>query len=217
MINICFHGIGRPQRDLEPGEGRYWISADLYARVLDEISDRTDVQISFDDGNVSDIETGLEGLRQHRRTAAFFVLAGRLDQPGSLTSDNLRELVRSGMSVGSHGMDHVPWRSLSENRRRREFVEARHRISDAAGSQVDEAALPLGRYDRRTLTHLRQLGYRRVFSSDRQPNRPGAWLQHRFSIRADDTIHGIRGSILTPQAGWELAQARGKSLLKRLR
>ena len=157
------------------------------------------------------------GSCEHKRTATFFVLAGRLDQSGSLASDDLRELVGQGMRIGSHGMDHLPWPSLSEAGRRREFSEARQRISEAAGSAVDEAALPLGRYDRRTLVALRNLGYARVFSSDRQAVRGDTWLQHRFSLRADDTIDSVRASILTPPPRWRRAQARGKSLVKRLR
>ena len=30
VTNICFHGIGVPERELEPGEERYWISQDAY-------------------------------------------------------------------------------------------------------------------------------------------------------------------------------------------
>jgi hypothetical protein len=52
--NICFHGIGKPQRELEPDEGGYWTSVDEYKRILDEISAWPDVRITFDDGNVTD-------------------------------------------------------------------------------------------------------------------------------------------------------------------
>ena len=168
VINICFHGIGAPQRLLEPDEDRYWISKDLFIQVLDEVTDRSDVAISFDDGNVSDIEVGLDGLVQHNRQATFFVLAGRLGQSGSLSGKDLEELQRHGMKIGSHGMDHVPWRFLGEDQSQAELVEARQLISQAAGEPVVEAALPLGQYDRTVLSHLKRLGYRRVFSSDRR-------------------------------------------------
>src|SRR5207249_4098380 len=36
-INICFHGVGTPRRELEPGEDVYWISEDAFRRILDEI------------------------------------------------------------------------------------------------------------------------------------------------------------------------------------
>lgn len=217
MINLCFHGIGVPARDLEPGEAGYWITEDFYARVLDEVAGRDDVRLSFDDGNVSDVAVGLEGLEQHGRTATFFVIAARLDQPGSLSGDDVRALRDRGMAIGSHGMDHVPWRGLSEAAQQRELVEARQVLSQVVGAPVDEAALPLGRYERRTLTRLRQLGYRHVHTSDRQATEPDRWLQHRFSLRADDTLERLRDEVLRPQPVARRVLAGLKSTVKQLR
>jgi len=217
VINICFHGIGSPQRSLEPDEDRYWISKDFYMRVLGEVADRPDVVLSFDDGNSSDVALGLDGLLEHNLTATFFVLAGRLDQAGSLAARDLEELRRHGMKIGSHGMNHVPWRFLTDAERVRELIEARELISQAAGESVVQAALPLGRYDRRVLADLRQLGYQRVFSSDRQRTNMRAWLQPRFSIRADDTIESVRSTILATPTRLNSLRTKGITVLKRIR
>ena len=106
---ICFHGIGTPGREIEPGEARYWIAADAFLGMLDVLAACPAVRISFDDGNASDVEVALEALRKRRLTASFFVLAGRLGSAGSLDAEALRELDRAGMTVGTHGMDHRPW------------------------------------------------------------------------------------------------------------
>jgi peptidoglycan/xylan/chitin deacetylase (PgdA/CDA1 family) len=217
VINICFHGIGTPQRSLEPGEDRYWISKELYARVLEETAERDDIAISFDDGNASDIELGLDGLLKRKRSASFFVLAGRLGRPGSLTASDVEELRRYGMTIGTHGMDHVPWRSLTRAQQERELVHARQMIAEAAGTPVCEAALPLGAYDRKVLVNLRRLGYHRVYSSDRRSMNVGAWLQPRFSIRADDTIESIRSTILAAPPHLRDLKARAAGVVKRLR
>lgn len=217
VINICFHGVGTPQRELEPDEDRYWISRALFDQVLDEVVEHRDVAISFDDGNASDIEVGLDGLVARDLTATFFVLAGRLDSPGSLSSSDLQELRRHGMRIGSHGMDHVPWRFLSGDGVQRELVMARQMISQAAGARADEAALPLGRYDRTLLSQLKRQGYRRVFSSDRRRARTGTWLQPRFSVRAGDTIESVRSEILTSQSVVKRARATAVGIIKRLR
>jgi peptidoglycan/xylan/chitin deacetylase (PgdA/CDA1 family) len=217
MINICFHGIGSPRRSLETDEDAYWISKDLYARVLDEVAPRRDVTLSFDDSNISDIESGLDGLLQHELTATFFIIAGRLGHDGSLTTRDLEELRRHGMKIGTHGMDHVPWRSLTYSQREREFVDARKIIAEAAGAPVCEAALPLGRYDRAVLSTLRSLGYHRVYSSDRRRTNLNAWLQPRFSIRADDTIESIRSTILARPPRLHELKTRAVGVVKRLR
>lgn len=217
MINVCFHGVGTPARALEPDEDRYWISADTYHRVLDEVAGRDDVALSFDDGNASDVEIGLPGLLERGLAATFFMLAGRTGSPGSLGAEDLVGLVSAGMRVGSHGMDHVPWRSLDDDDLRRELDDARAEIASTTGTVVDEAAMPLGRYDRRVLTALRRRGYRHVYSSDRRRARSGAWLQPRYSLRSTDTLDSFRREVLaTPNP---IATARGLAvgLVKRLR
>jgi peptidoglycan/xylan/chitin deacetylase (PgdA/CDA1 family) len=198
VVNLCFHGIGTPGRLMEPGEDAYWISPDLYHRVLDLATEDRRVRLSFDDGNASDVEIALPGLLERGLSATFFVLAGRLDRPGSLSGNEVRELAATGMRIGSHGMDHRPWRGLDEHDLDRELVEARHRLAAAAGTTVHEAALPLGRYDRRVLRAVRRLGYSHLHTSDRGWGRGEAWLQPRFSVRLGDSVESVRRDMLTP-------------------
>jgi peptidoglycan/xylan/chitin deacetylase (PgdA/CDA1 family) len=195
VINICFHGIGTPGRTLEPGETGYWIDHATYLDAVSAIASWPGTEVSFDDGNSSDVELGLEALLRHGLRASFFVIADRIDTPGSLSTDQLRELVRHGMGVGSHGMHHRPWPATTQRERVVELHAARERIADASGVAVDEAACPLGRYDRSVLDELRRAGYTRVFTSDRRAGRRGAWLQPRFSFRADDDAASFRAHL----------------------
>ena len=217
IVNVCFHGIGTPARELEPGESRYWISVDTYQRMLDEIATWPSVRISFDDGNASDVEIGLPGLIERGLTADFFVLAGRLDAPGSLGEAAVKELAASGMTIGTHGMRHIPWRGLSPAASHAELVDAREKIQACSGAVVDTAACPLGRYDRRLLSDLRRLGYRRVFTSDRRAARAGAWLQPRFSVQAGDTAESFRAAALTHPPLRRRARATLVGAIKRWR
>jgi len=217
LINICFHGIGTPHRELEPGEDAYWIAADRYLRILDEISTWPSVRISFDDGNASDVEIALPALGQQGLTARFFVLAGRLGSPGSLAWADVRELASRGMTVGSHGMSHRSWRGMDQATWHTELVEARHRIEDASGCAVTEAACPLGRYDRRVLAELRDLGYQRVYTSDRRTCAQGRWLQPRFSVHCDDTPESLRAAVLRKPGRGRRSGESLVGLAKRLR
>lgn len=197
VINVCFHGVGEPRRELEPGEDAYWITAEMFGRILDDVRNwPARVRLSFDDGNASDAEIGLPALVERGLHADFFVLAGRLGTPGSLDDDGVRELKRHGMGVGTHGMRHRSWRGMDPATRDEELVTARERLAEVAGCPVEDAACPLGRYDRRVLTELRRLGYRRVYTSDRRPAWRDAWLQPRFSVRHDDTPETLRAAAL---------------------
>lgn len=197
LINLCFHGIGRPRRVLEEGESAYWIEDATYRRVLDLAVEDPRIRLSFDDGNASDVELGLPALLERGLTATFFLLAGRLDQPGSVSRADVQSLVSAGMRVGSHGMDHRPWRGLDAAGLDRELVDARIELEAVSGTAVEQVALPLGRYDRRILHRLRRTGYAAVHTSDRTWARSGAWLQPRFSLRAGDSVDTVRREMLT--------------------
>ena len=184
--------------------------------VLDEVAGRPDVKLTFDDGNESDAEIALPALRERGLTAQFFPLAGRLTQPGSLKREHLRSLRDAGMAIGSHGMHHVPWRQLSTEDCYRELVAARDQLVEASEGPINEAALPLGRYDRSVLRALRRLGYEKAFSSDRAPAWSQAWLQPRYSIQSDDTVDTVRTILAGPSARESLT-TRTKILIKRFR
>ena len=97
IINLTFHGIGEPERALEPGEEQFWLDSDQFQSALDSVVGRSDVRITFDDGNASDLEQALPGLRQRGLTATFFVVAGRLGDPGFLDEQDVRALAAAGM------------------------------------------------------------------------------------------------------------------------
>lgn len=213
-ILLCFHGIGRCAIEREPGEREYWISRDTFAGVLDLVAGVGGVGVSFDDGNRSDVEVALPELRSRGLHATFFPLAGRLEDPASLSAADLVELRAAGMDVGSHGWRHVPFAALPEPEARREMVDARVALAEASQGAIDELALPLGRYDRHALRGLRREGYRTVYTSDRFPAKAGAWLQARYSVSAADSVESVRDVLLRRRPIGE-AVARGKSLVKR--
>lgn len=215
-INLCFHGIGTVRDERESGEARYWVTEELFLSVLDEVRSNTGVRLSFDDGNRSDIAVALRALLERNLTATFFPLAGRLNDPASLNAADLRALRAAGMEIGTHGWTHRPWRGLDTEQARRELLQARSAIAEASGGPVHDAALPLGRYDRRLLHRLKRIGYRTVYTSDRFPARESAWLQARYSVTADDTVESIR-SVIQHRPGWADVRPIGAMAVKRLR
>jgi peptidoglycan/xylan/chitin deacetylase (PgdA/CDA1 family) len=217
VFNLCFHGIGAPQRPLEEDEDQYWVGVDQFDELLGSIRHDPSIRITFDDGNASDFSHALPALLRHGLTATFFVVAARLDQPGSLTSENVRELVRAGMTVGSHGLAHRPWRSVDDAALRAEMAASRL-IADVVGAPVHEAACPFGSYDRRVLTALRRHGFSRVYTVDEGHARRGAWLQTRYTIRSNDTPADIeRRAVPERCLSSAYLTRRTKTLIKRWR
>lgn len=202
VINLCFHGVGKPQRDLEPGEDQYWVSEGTFLSILDEVVGRPDVRLSFDDGNASDAEFALPALLERRLVADFFPIAARLDTAGSLGREQIRSLASSGMTIGSHGMHHQPWRGLRGRDLDEEFDTARAILAEAAGADISRVACPMGSYGRHVLRELKARGYSWVGTSDRLPAHRDSWLQPRFSVRGQDdaeSIVAIMIQVLSPR------------------
>ena len=211
LLNLCFHGIGFPgERDLEPQEDSFWVGVDAFEEMLEVIARYPPVGITFDDGNASDARIALPALRRRGLRASFFVIAGRCDEPGSLSRADVRELARQGMTVGCHGMHHRNWRRLDADGIREEFVDARRLLADAAGEPVREASCPFGDYDGRVLRELRHHDFSRVYTIDGRPARPDAWLQSRYIVRSEDTPERIAELARNPRQ--ELARGVVRSL-----
>ena len=182
---LTFHGIGDPPRPVQESERSVWISKPQFEAVLDAISDREDVILTFDDGNASDAEIALPALARQGRTAIFFLVAGRLDEPGFVTTEDATKLVEAGMTVGSHGLHHTAWTALDQPDLVSDLNEARAVLEAATGRPVTEASCPFGQYDRRVLAALRQLDYEHVYTSDGGTTRERSWLRHRTTVDSD--------------------------------
>jgi peptidoglycan/xylan/chitin deacetylase (PgdA/CDA1 family) len=183
VVNLTVHGIGPTVRELEPGEDGTWVSVEQFEQVLDAVAGRPDVRLTFDDGNASDLEIALPRLLERGLSAEFFVLAGRLGEPGRLAEDGVRELIRAGMRVGSHGWAHRDWRRIEPAQVNEEFADAHRVLTELTRKPVTRVAIPFGSYDRNVIGHLRRAKVTCAYTSDGGRARPDAWLQARNSLR----------------------------------
>lgn len=185
---LNFHGIGRPERHLDPGEAPFWLSREVFCDVLDRVVDHPDrsrLVITFDDSNSSDIAIALPELLERGLIGAFFILTGRLGQPGSLDRADVAELHADGMSIGSHGTDHSDFTALPPDGLAEELVRSKQVLEDVCAAPVDSLAIPFGRYNSSALRAIRKAGYRTVYTSDGGSARTGRYLQPRRSLRRD--------------------------------
>jgi peptidoglycan/xylan/chitin deacetylase (PgdA/CDA1 family) len=216
-INLTFHGIGTPARQLDPGEALVWVSDDRFLALLDRAAGRENVAISFDDGNASDVERALPALRERGLRATFFVVAGRLGLPHFLDEDGVRALADAGMEIGCHGMQHRPWRGLDDVALDDELVKAKAVLERAVGQPVTRAACPFGSYDRRVLSRLRGSGYAHVYTSDRGTARCGDFIQARNSVGPDDDPGLLDRIVDLDVSGHRALRRRAKLTIKRWR
>jgi peptidoglycan/xylan/chitin deacetylase (PgdA/CDA1 family) len=214
---LTFHGLGEgiPPGATE-GERKVWVPVDWLEAILEALP-AEGVKLAFDDGNASDFEHGLQALTRVGRTASFFVLADRVGSPGYLTASQIWTMRAEGMSIGSHGVSHIDWRTLSEDGLERELVGSRKMLEEMLEGPVLEAACPFGSYDRRVLRGLKAAGYRRVYSSDGGSTRAGGWVAARNTVhRGLELERWVELASAGPH-GFPNPALAGKRLVKRLR
>jgi peptidoglycan/xylan/chitin deacetylase (PgdA/CDA1 family) len=217
VLNILVHGIGSADRELDPGEEQVWVSTEQFERLLDAVAERTDVRISFDDGNSSDVDIALPRLVERGLTAEFFLLAGALGERGRVDHAGVRTLLDAGMAIGSHGWSHRDWRRIDSAQAREELDDAHRVLGEVTGRPVSRVAIPFGSYDRHVLRLLRAAGVTRAYTSDGGRVRPDAWLQARNSLRHDMDATWI-ARVLDPDTSLtQRARGTAARAVKRLR
>ena len=100
--------------------------------------------LTFDDGNISDYEVALPILQRHRVGAVFFIVSSWIGQPGFMNWEQVRELHRAGMQIGSHSATHPYLPKLSKSALCEELIRSREIIEDQIGARVDTFAIPFG-------------------------------------------------------------------------
>lgn len=127
------------------------------------------VGLTFDDGYEDFITTAMPILQRHGFTATVFVLAGRLggenewSRPGPskalLTADQVRDIDRAGMEIGSHGLKHVSLLKTDDEQLDAEIVQSRKILREIIGRDVGGFCYPYGYLDARVVEAARAAGY----------------------------------------------------------
>ncbi len=164
--------------------------------------------LTFDDGYQGVLDHGIPILEALGWPATLFLVAGRLglgsdwERRGGghrlLDEAGVRELVRRGFSVQSHGFTHADLNALADDARlEHELTASRQRLEALTGSAVRTIAYPYGRTDGRVQSAAREAGYEWAFGVRSGFNRPGVDPMdlRRLDIRAGDGPRRLRRKV----------------------
>ena len=215
-VILMYHRLGSGQlAEREPGEHLYTVAPEDFEAQLETLKSgacspcdvsairhsgsgsRNPVAITFDDGNASDHSVALPALARRGLPAAFFVTPAWVGSPGFMDWPAIRELADAGMTIGAHGLEHVPLSSLSEDELRRQLAEARRAIEARIARPVEWLALPGGFGGSREVVAAREVGFRNVLGSVPRLARSGASDEPipRFSVRQGQSLASFRALV----------------------
>lgn len=123
------------------------------------------ILISVDDGYVDDIRTVLPDLQRFHMVATFFVITGRMTEPGFMSAEQIRALDRAGMDVGDHTAHHLDLRMLTPSELRSETAGSRQVLQGVLGHPVYFFAYPFGAFDDAVVSAVRTAGFTMAYTT----------------------------------------------------
>jgi peptidoglycan/xylan/chitin deacetylase (PgdA/CDA1 family) len=124
------------------------------------------VVLTFDDGLCSHYERVFPALLEGGLTATFFVTTALLGSPGYLSWSQVREMSAAGMTIGSHGREHIDYCGLEAAAAQRELYGSRLALEDALGRPAFTFSAPYGFLSHSLITSARQAGFHWICSSN---------------------------------------------------
>ena len=121
--------------------------------------------LTFDDGNSSDADIALPLLLEMNCSATFFLIADKINTPNFISYSQARELVNSGMALGSHSVTHRDMRMLTSLQQREELLSSKMRIEDKVGYSVKYFSFPYGKFNSELVQMALNCGYEKVCTS----------------------------------------------------
>ncbi|RIK39712.1 MAG: hypothetical protein DCC55_17220 [Chloroflexi bacterium] len=119
------------------------------------------VVITFDDGYRDHYENALPLLLKHGMIATFFVVTDFIDEqrPGYLTWEMVRAMHEAGMSIESHGRNHVSLRGKDSDYLVWQALGSLETIEYELGVRPRFISYPGGEYDRLAVEIFRSANY----------------------------------------------------------
>lgn len=115
--------------------------------------------LTFDDGYEDNYTTMLPILEAHGMTAVVYVITNELGKPGYLTFDELKDMERRGLEIGSHTADHLPLITLDETTRRRQVRESKIYLEWSGLEPICSLSYPNGAFNAEIIKLLREENY----------------------------------------------------------
>jgi peptidoglycan/xylan/chitin deacetylase (PgdA/CDA1 family) len=116
------------------------------------------ITTSWDDGHPLDLR--LAGLLAQYGLKGTFYVPTNYSQWPLMTKAEVAELDRMGVEIGSHTVNHVILTELTESHARRELLDSRNELEDLLGKPVPAFCFPQGRFNARTCSLVREVGYK---------------------------------------------------------
>ena len=161
--NTCPSPNGR-----ESGAELYDVSVANFRAQMNWLKERgLKIVITFDDGEMNNFQEALPILKELGYTAYFFIIVKRVGKNGYMGWKEIKELIDSGMRVGSHGLSHEILTNLMDTQIEEELKTSKRTLEINLNTKIDDLSIPRGFCNDKIIQMAYGLGYKNIFISDR--------------------------------------------------
>ena len=174
------------QLDYLASEGYTTITPQDYARARKgkQTLPEKPVILSFDDGYEDNHRVILPMLEERGMKAVFYVVTNDIGLPGYMTWDNLFDMERRGMEIGSHTANHIPLTTLPPEKQREELRLSKLMLEWKGLKTIYSFSYPTGAYDAGVVAMLVEEDYLTAVTGEAGLNNveTNPYLLHRVNI-----------------------------------
>lgn len=122
-------------------------------------SSKKPVVITFDDGYDDAYTQAFPILKSHNMIGVFYIITGQIDQSERMTSNQIIELDKAGMVIGSHTTNHLDLTSISSSQLNSQLLDSKSALELLLGHPVFDFCYPAGKYNANDIVALKADGY----------------------------------------------------------
>jgi peptidoglycan/xylan/chitin deacetylase (PgdA/CDA1 family) len=115
--------------------------------------------LTFDDGYLDFYTTAYPILAQHGFKAVSYDVSGLVGAPGYMNADQIRELDRAGVEIGSHTKTHADLTTLDHDALMEQLQQPKQFFEKLLGHPVVDFCYPSGRFDATVEQAVAEVGY----------------------------------------------------------
>ena len=117
------------------------------------------IVLTFDDGYKDNYSEMLPILEAHKMTAVVYVITNELGKENYLNLDELKDMQRRGLEIGSHTADHLPLTSLDKTFQRRQIRDSKIFLEWSGLETIYSLSYPNGAFNSEIEKILREENY----------------------------------------------------------
>ncbi|WP_394356264.1 polysaccharide deacetylase family protein [Bacillus changyiensis] len=124
------------------------------------------VFITFDDGYTDNYTKAYPILKEYGMKATIFMIGKSIGAKNHLTTKQMKEMSRHGVSIESHTINHVELSRLTVDQQKNEMTRSKKLFDGMFNQNTVMLCYPVGRYNSDTLRLAKEAGYQMAVTTE---------------------------------------------------